>query len=57
MNGVTGIFEKPIEGAMSGGVTGFFGGLGKGIVGVVTKPTAGIVDFASQSLEGLRKYA
>ena len=55
MNGVTGIFEKPIEGAVSGGVSGFFEGLGKGLLGVVTKPTGGIFDFASQSLEGLRK--
>ncbi len=33
------------------------GGIGKGLLGVVTKPTAGIVDFTSQSFEGLRKVA
>jgi hypothetical protein len=31
------------------------GGIGKGLLGVVTKPTAGIVDFTSQSFEGIRK--
>ncbi len=56
VSGVTGIVEKPIEGAKSSGALGFFGGVGKGLIGVVTKPTAGIVDFTSQSLEGLRKY-
>jgi hypothetical protein len=34
---------------------GMLGGIGKGLLGVVTKPTAGIVDFTSQSLEGIRK--
>jgi vacuolar protein sorting-associated protein 13A/C len=56
VSGVTGIVEKPIEGAKSGGALGLFGGIGKGLLGVVTKPTAGIVDFTSQSLEGIRKY-
>lgn len=30
-------------------------GLGKGLVGVVARPTGGIVDFASSSFEGIRK--
>jgi hypothetical protein len=28
-------------------------GLGKGLVGVVTKPLAGISDFASSTLQGI----
>jgi vacuolar protein sorting-associated protein 13A/C len=56
VSGVTGVVEKPIQGAKSAGLGGFFGGIGKGLIGAVTKPTAGIVDFASQSLEGIRKY-
>ena len=36
---------------------GVLGGIGKGLLGVVTKPTAGIVDFTSQSFEGIRKVA
>lgn len=55
MSGVTGIVEKPLEGAKTGQFGGFLGGLGKGLLGVVTKPTAGLVDFTSQSLEGIRK--
>lgn len=56
MSGVTGIVEKPIEGAKTAGFGGFLGGFGKGLIGVVTKPTAGIVDFTSQSLEEIRKF-
>ena len=44
-----------MEGAKKGGALGMFSGIGKGLIGVVTKPTAGIVDFTSQSLEGIRK--
>ena len=55
MSGVTGIVEKPYEGAKSGGAFGMLSGMGKGILGVVTKPTTGIVDFTSQSFEGFRK--
>ena len=29
--------------------------MGKGLVGVVTRPTSGVVDFASSSLEGIRR--
>lgn len=54
LSGVSGIVEKPIEGAKSGPL-GLLKGLGKGVIGVVTKPTAGIIDFTSQSLEGIRK--
>ena len=55
MSGFTGIVEKPIEGVKQGPI-GVLEGLGKGLLGVVTKPTAGLVDFTSQSLEGIRKY-
>jgi vacuolar protein sorting-associated protein 13A/C len=56
VSGVTGIVEKPLEGAKEDGFLGFMGGVGKGLIGVVTKPTGGIVDFTSQSLDGIRKY-
>jgi len=42
---------KPIEGAKQGGATGFVKGLGKGFIGLVTRPTGGIVDFAGTSLD------
>jgi len=57
VSGVTGIVEKPIEGGKKGGAVGVLSGIGKGLLGVVTKPTAGLVDFTSQSLEGIRKVA
>ena len=37
-------------------VMGFFLGLGKGVVGVFTRPASGVVDFASSSFEGIRRY-
>ena len=49
MSGVTGVFTKPISGAKSGGVGGFFAGAGKGIVGLVAKPVSGVVDLVSKT--------
>lgn len=57
VDGVTGVFTKPISGAKSEGVEGFFKGLGKGAVGLVARPTAGIVDFASGSFEAVKRAA
>ena len=31
-------------------------GVGKGLVGVVTRPTSGVIDFASSSFEGIRRW-
>lgn len=56
-DGVTGVFTKPISGAKSDGVEGFFKGLGKGAVGLVARPTAGIVDFASGSFDAVKRAA
>lgn len=56
-DGVTGVFTKPISGAKSEGVEGFFKGLGKGAVGLVARPTAGIVDFASGSFDAVKRAA
>lgn len=47
---------KPISGAKEEGVEGFFKGFGKGVVGLVTRPTAGVVDFASGSFGAVRRY-
>ncbi|GAB0096265.1 Vacuolar protein sorting-associated protein 13 [Sergentomyia squamirostris] len=55
VDGVTGVFSKPISGARSDGVEGFFKGLGKGAVGLVTRPTAGVVDFASGSFDAVKR--
>lgn len=40
-----------------GGVSGFFSGLGKGLVGTVTKPVAGALDFASETAQTVRDMA
>lgn len=56
-DGVTGVFTKPFSGAKSDGVEGFFKGLGKGAVGLVARPTAGIVDFASGSFDAVKRAA
>lgn len=57
VDGVTGVFTKPIDGAKSDGFEGFFKGLGKGAVGLVARPTAGIVDFASGSFDAVKRAA
>lgn len=44
---------KPVEGAKSEGVGGFFKGIGKGAVGLVAKPVSGVVDFVSKTAEGV----
>jgi len=53
---VTGVFTKPIEGAKRQGVSGFAKGLGTGVVGVFMRPVSGLVDFASNSLDTIRKW-
>ncbi len=46
---------KPVAGARHGGASGFVKGLGKGFLGLVTRPTGGIVDFASTSLDTIKR--
>ncbi|KAI0308206.1 hypothetical protein B0F90DRAFT_1833497 [Multifurca ochricompacta] len=53
-SGVEGVVMKPIEGAESEGALGFFKGVGKGLVGAVTKPAVGFFDLASNLSEGVR---
>ncbi|XP_071479699.1 intermembrane lipid transfer protein VPS13A-like [Diadema antillarum] len=55
--GVSGVVKNPFEGAKKEGAKGFFKGVGKGLAGVVAKPTGGIIDFASGTLEGIRRVA
>lgn len=56
VGGVTGVISKPLEGAQQDGVGGFFKGVGKGAIGLVTRPTAGVVDFASGTLGAVKRY-
>lgn len=54
-DGVTGVAVKPVEGAMEEGVGGFFKGVSKGMVGLVARPTVGIVDFASGTFDSVKR--
>ncbi|KAH0788951.1 vacuolar protein sorting-associated protein 13-like isoform X1 [Histomonas meleagridis] len=55
MNGITGIFMKPIEGAKQNGFTGAIKGVGKGLFGVVAKPVTGFLDASAGVIGGVRK--
>ncbi|XP_072305385.1 intermembrane lipid transfer protein VPS13D isoform X3 [Eucyclogobius newberryi] len=58
IGGMTSIITSTVEGVKTeGGVTGFFSGLGKGLVGTVTKPVAGALDFASETAQTVRDMA
>ncbi|KAI8075646.1 hypothetical protein BDF21DRAFT_495147 [Thamnidium elegans] len=54
-SGFAGLVKRPIEGAENGGVTGFVGGVGKGLVGAFTKPVVGLFDMASNVTAGIRE--
>ncbi|KAI1310241.1 hypothetical protein EDD11_003857 [Mortierella claussenii] len=54
VSGVTGIVEQPLAGAQNGGMEGFFKGVGKGLVGAVTKPLVGVFDFTTNVTSGIR---
>eukprot|EP00965_Chrysotila_dentata_P089414 2952492-Pleurochrysis_carterae.AAC.1 len=53
-HGITGLVSAPVRGAAQGGVAGFAKGLGRGLVGVAVKPTAGVFELAAKTAEGLR---
>jgi len=53
-DGVTGIFTKPVEGAMHGGAVGFFAGMGRGLLGTVVKPVVGALDAVATISDGIR---
>jgi vacuolar protein sorting-associated protein 13A/C len=57
VDGVSGVILKPISGAKQEGVEGFFKGVGKGVMGLVTRPTAGVIDFASGSFDAVKRCA
>ncbi|KAK8726842.1 hypothetical protein OTU49_010087 [Cherax quadricarinatus] len=53
--GVSGVIVKPIAGAQQDGVEGFFKGLGRGIMGLITKPTLGVIDSVAMACDGIRR--
>jgi len=52
--GVGGVIQAPVLGAAAGGVSGFVGGVGLGLLGLVFKPATGAVDAISQITRGVR---
>ena len=44
------------SGAQKEGAAGFFKGVGKGLVGAVARPTGGIIDLASSTFQGIKRY-
>jgi hypothetical protein len=55
LRGITGIVMDPINMAKERGAIGAFMGIGKGIVGLVTKPVCGILDGGAGAMAALRK--
>ena len=51
-NGITGIVYEPYKGTKSEGVKGTFKGIGRGLLGVVAKPTGGVVGFVGCTVQG-----
>ncbi|XP_042334804.1 vacuolar protein sorting-associated protein 13D isoform X2 [Sceloporus undulatus] len=58
IGGLTSVITSTVEGVKTeGGFSGFISGLGKGLVGTVTKPVAGALDFASETAQAVRETA
>jgi vacuolar protein sorting-associated protein 13A/C len=55
--GITGIFTKPVEGAYKEGVTGFFKGVGKGLLGGVASPFTAVLRLGNVLAEGVSNEA
>ncbi|CAF0841714.1 unnamed protein product [Adineta steineri] len=53
--GITGVVTKPMKGAKSGGTIGFMKGLGQGAIGFVARPTGGMAELASISLDVVKQ--
>ncbi|KAL4891857.1 hypothetical protein BDV59DRAFT_59444 [Aspergillus ambiguus] len=53
-SGIGGLARHPLQGAEEGGIGGFFQGVGKGLLGLATKPAIGAFDLASSLAEGVR---
>jgi vacuolar protein sorting-associated protein 13A/C len=53
-SGIGGLARHPIQGAEKEGAFGFVKGVGKGMIGLATKPAIGAFDLASNLAEGVR---
>lgn len=55
LGGMTSIVKHTYHGAQNDGIQGFISGLGKGIVGTVTKPVIGVLDLASETANAVKE--
>ncbi|CAR29401.1 ZYRO0G07810p [Zygosaccharomyces rouxii] len=53
-SGFTGMAFDPVTGAQKEGASGFFKGLGRGLIGLPTKTAIGILDLTSNLSQGVR---
>ncbi|GAB7347666.1 hypothetical protein MBLNU459_g4530t1 [Dothideomycetes sp. NU459] len=53
-SGIGGLARHPLQGAEKEGAVGFVKGVGKGFLGLATKPAIGAFDLASNMAEGVR---
>jgi len=56
-HGVTGVFSQPLKGFSEEGRVGLVKGVGKGVSGLVLKPVVGVVDFITDTTEGIKNTA
>ncbi|KAL1131087.1 hypothetical protein AAG570_012324 [Ranatra chinensis] len=54
LGGFTSVFRQTYDGAASDGLQGFISGLGRGLVGTVTKPVVGMLDLATETASAVR---
>lgn len=52
---MTSLVKHSYEGATQEGFGGFLTGVGKGLVGTVTKPVIGVLDLAAETATALRE--
>ncbi|XP_063887436.1 intermembrane lipid transfer protein VPS13A-like isoform X2 [Scylla paramamosain] len=53
--GLSGVVVKPVAGAQQDGVEGFFRGIGRGIMGLITKPALGVIDSVAMACDAVRR--
>jgi vacuolar protein sorting-associated protein 13A/C len=46
---------RDTSGAQQEGVEGFFKGVGKGLMGLMTKPAGGVLDCIAMALDGIKR--
>lgn len=44
-----------VQGSQQEGVEGFFRGVGKGLMGLLTKPSGGVTDCISMASDGIKR--